>query len=180
MYIYIYTHTWIYIWYILIIRSSRVWYIFTHLQMHVCARVCVLICVFACCSFCVRYRNWGVFTEFVSWPCYVLVMLCSRYVMFSLCYVLVISCYVMFLLCYVLVISCYVMFLLYLVMLCSLSEQTNALDSLKHIGSIPHVLLKLLRNSDLFIFLFFILFFLRDFIFKKTLFEKLQYLKQEQ
>ena len=32
----------------------------------------------------------------------------------------------------------------------------------------------------LFIYLFIFIFFLRDFIFKKTLFEKLQYLKQEQ
>ena len=31
-----------------------------------------------------------------------------------------------------------------------------------------------------FIYLFYFFFFLRDFIFKKTLFEKLQYLKQEQ
>ena len=31
-----------------------------------------------------------------------------------------------------------------------------------------------------FFFFFFFFFFLRDFIFKKTLFEKLQYLKQEQ
>ena len=34
--------------------------------------------------------------------------------------------------------------------------------------------------NQIFFFFFFFFFFLRDFIFKKTLFEKLQYLKQEQ
>ena len=36
------------------------------------------------------------------------------------------------------------------------------------------------KANELTIQFFFFFFFLRDFIFKKTLFEKLQYLKQEQ
>ena len=38
----------------------------------------------------------------------------------------------------------------------------------------------IVRIMAKFFFFFFFFFFLRDFIFKKTLFEKLQYLKEEQ
>ena len=46
---------------------------------------------------------------------------------------------------------------------------------------IPSFNFKTFYSVDIYIHTFlFIYFFLRDFIFKKTLFEKLQYLKQEQ